>query len=264
MDWVPLDEVCAAVRNPKQHDIAGIRASIGRFGFVSPAVRDERTGRLVAGHGRAEALRAMRAAGEAPPAGVRVDGDGGWLVPLLVGWASRSDAEAEAYLVADNQWTLAGGWDAPALADLLADVAATDEDLLAVAGFSADDLAALVTDDDASDDSDSEDGKGRLLGDLAGVTLGEPDITPEPGDVWWLGEHLVLVVASPHTEWHLWMSFLDNEGAVLLPYPSPAAPLAENPTGRRVVLVQPNPYLAGWLLTAWTRATGDTPRKTSV
>lgn len=258
IDHVPLDDLAPAVRNPKGHDLAAIRASITRFGFVAPAIRDERTGRLVVGHGRCEALRAMRAAGEPAPAGVEVDQAGAWLVPVRVGWSSRSDVEAEAYLVLDNQQTIAGGWDFDELAAVVADLVATDRGLTEVLGFSSDELADLLGDlpntdlDDLGDDVD----KGGLL-ELAGTTVGEPDYEPGRGDVWWLGDHHVLVVANPHTEWAAYVGLL-VDGAVLLPYPSPLAGLIEA-AGRRVVMVQPSRYIAGWVLTKWARVTGQTP-----
>jgi hypothetical protein len=104
-----LSALTPAQRNPKKHALPALRDSIGRFGYVEPIVLDERTGRLVAGHGRAKALSLMKAKGGKPPAGV-AEKDGEWLVPVLRGWASRSDQEAEAYLLASNQLTVAGGW----------------------------------------------------------------------------------------------------------------------------------------------------------
>jgi hypothetical protein len=38
------DEITGAARNPKKTDDAGIRRSIERFGFATPALRDEHTG----------------------------------------------------------------------------------------------------------------------------------------------------------------------------------------------------------------------------
>lgn len=151
LDFLPLDDVVPAARNPKGHDLDGIQRSITRFGFVSPAVIDQRTGRMVAGHGRVLALRAMRDAGQSPPAGVQLDADA-WMVPMLVGWSSRSDAEAEAFLVADNEWTVRGGWDDAGLGQMLADIAEADPDLMAVTGFTEDDLSKLLTGGDAPDD----------------------------------------------------------------------------------------------------------------
>lgn len=119
-EYLPLGSIKGAERNPKKHtpDLGG---SIGRFGYADGVILDERTGRLVAGHGRTEQLLAMKAAGEAPPDGIEVLGDE-WLIPVQRGWSSRSDSEAEAFLVAHNQLGTAGGWDEDELAKLLADL----------------------------------------------------------------------------------------------------------------------------------------------
>jgi hypothetical protein len=151
IEYLPLDDIVGAARNPKRHTTDGLIASIGRFGYATPALRDERTGRLVVGHGRTEAVRQIRDAGEDPPSGVRVDDAGLWLVPVVCGWASRSDAEAEAYLVADNRHTELGGWDHQELAELLADVQAFDPDLIQATGWDLDNLADLMTDRSGND-----------------------------------------------------------------------------------------------------------------
>ena len=58
IEYVPLDQLKKAPRNPKAHS-DDIKTSIGRFGYVEPIVVDERTGCIVAGHGRREALLAL-------------------------------------------------------------------------------------------------------------------------------------------------------------------------------------------------------------
>ncbi len=77
VDYMRLGDVQPAEVNPKGHD-GSIAESIGRFGFNDPLALDERTGRLVEGHGRLDELKARRARGESPPARVRVDDDGEW------------------------------------------------------------------------------------------------------------------------------------------------------------------------------------------
>lgn len=272
VEYVDLDTITSATRNPKGHQLATIRASIARFGFVTPAVIDERTTRLVVGHGRTEALRAMRDDGETPPAGVRLDGTT-WQVPVLYGWASRSDAEAEAYLIADNQNTIAGGWDEAGLSTMIKGLHGIDPTLLDVTGFSEDQLAALMADPDVPDadghydgdqvdeeeGDDTQAGKGALLS-LVGATVGDPDYPVATGDIWRMGDRLILAVANPHTEWQTWVPLL-TDGALLLPYPSPLAAVAEGAVNRDVVFVQPNKYIAGWLLTKWARVTGGEPIK---
>lgn len=143
LEYLPLDEVKPAKRNPKLHDDASLDASLDRFGFTEPVLLDERTGRLVAGHGRLERLRQARDRGDAAPEGIQVLRDGTWKIPVIRGWASRDDAEAEAYLVASNRIVETGGWDLPELADLLGAVQSTDRGLEGV-GYLDDDLDALL------------------------------------------------------------------------------------------------------------------------
>lgn len=118
-EYIPLDHLQADPANPKAHDGDAIDASIGRFGIIDQIVRDDRTGYIISGHGRDEALRRMRDRGDNPPEGIRVDAGGHWLVPVIVGWSSRTDAEARAALIALNQTTMLGGWVDDALLDLL-------------------------------------------------------------------------------------------------------------------------------------------------
>lgn len=115
---MPLDEFRRADRNPKQHDVLGIIDSLRRFGFVEPAVINERTKKLVAGHGRGEALERMKADGEPAPLRVRVEGNR-WFVPVLRGISFKNAAEAEAYLLASNRLPEAGGWDRNGVAAIL-------------------------------------------------------------------------------------------------------------------------------------------------
>lgn len=132
LEMVPLDDLLArpAPRNAKRHDEQGIRESITRHGFVENPAIDERTGLLVAGHGRLTDLGVRRSAGEAPPDGVEVADDGTWMVPVQRGWASRSDSDAEAYLVASNELTIRGGWDEKMLAEMFDDYQTEPEWLL--------------------------------------------------------------------------------------------------------------------------------------
>jgi hypothetical protein len=143
IEYVSIDALKKHPRNPKDHDIGAISRSVGRFGFTSPVIVDERTGYLVAGHGRIDTLAQLKAQGKEPPANVKAD-KGDWLVPVVRGVAFNSDAEIEAYLVADNRLTMLGGWNEPELAGLLQDLAAQDTALLEATGYDADDLQALL------------------------------------------------------------------------------------------------------------------------
>jgi len=136
-----LTQIVPALRNAKGHADAEIRASVGRFGYVELMTVDERTGRLVAGHGRLDALKAMQERGEPAPAGVVVHGQH-WVAPVLRGWSSRSDAEADAYLLASNRLVEVGGWDNESLVTILK--ALEENAALVGVGYSSAEIAALA------------------------------------------------------------------------------------------------------------------------
>lgn len=143
-EYRPLDEVARAARNPKRHDEENLAASLARFGYVEQITVDERTGKLVAGHGRLDALLARRERGEDPPDGITVDDAGVWAVPVARGWRSTTDAEAEAYLIESNQSVMLPGWDPAGLAEMLDDIGRTDPSLLLPAGFGPEVLARFL------------------------------------------------------------------------------------------------------------------------
>lgn len=143
IEYMPLSEITGAIDNPKRHDLPTIARSIDEFGYVEPIVIDERTSRLVAGHGRTEDLQARRAAGAEPPDGVVVRGEE-WMVPVVRGWASETDEQAAAYLLVSNRAPQLGGWDNAQLADMLRTLDDSDSSLLLAAGFDEDTLEDLL------------------------------------------------------------------------------------------------------------------------
>lgn len=168
IQYQPLAALVADPANPKAHDIDLISDSVNRFGYLEPIVRDERTGYIISGHGRTSALRAMEEAGAVAPDGVSVDEDGVWQVPVLVGWASRSDSDARAALIALNRTGEVGGWNDIALLDLLARLGEEDDGLLGV-GYSDKDISDLTRfleqhdADDLDDLADQWDGSGLAV-----------------------------------------------------------------------------------------------------
>jgi hypothetical protein len=142
--------------NPKDHKLVDIGESFDRWGFTEPGLVDERTGLIVAGHGRLAAAIEAKAAYEdamaqyesdfedyrqaveelddddgpgapAPPEPVRpevpegivVTNDGEWALPIVRGWASANDQEARDYVVATNRLVEAGGWKLDLLAEFM-------------------------------------------------------------------------------------------------------------------------------------------------
>lgn len=137
-----LDELVAAEQNPKAHDEASLDASLTRFGYVEPIVRDDRTGRLVSGHGRTERIRARHAAGDDPPEGVEAD-EGQWRVPVVTGWASKDDVEANAAIIALNRIGERGGWHEEDLAGMLTNLGTAGAGLEGT-GYEPDDVTELL------------------------------------------------------------------------------------------------------------------------
>lgn len=119
VEMVPLSKLMEWPGNPKEHDLDTIGESFERFGFIEPIVFDEKTKRIVAGHGRREKLLSWRDSGKPPPDRIEVRGKE-WLVPVLRGVSFENAHEAEAYLLQSNQSVIRGGYNATALAAMLA------------------------------------------------------------------------------------------------------------------------------------------------
>ena len=85
-----------------------------------------------------------------PPAGIAVDEEGEWYVPMQFGINAESIAAAEAFAVAHNNLTMAGGgfshmdiakmWDTETYADLLFELRQADELPVGVESVDVDDL----------------------------------------------------------------------------------------------------------------------------
>lgn len=180
--YIPLTDVRPADVNPKAHDIGSIATSILRRGFVEVPALDGRTGKLVAGHGRIEALQWLHKEGREPPEGIKTRGDE-WLVPVLHGWSSKSDADAMAYLVASNRLVEAGGWDETELERLLVEIGKAGE--LDGTGYDEDDVDKILR-ATAGDETPAE----------------PPPATSwvKPGDLFALGEHRLLCGDSTKAE----------------------------------------------------------------
>lgn len=196
IEYVPLAEIATWDRNPKDHDLPGLAASFERWGMTQPIVRDEATGRLVAGHGRLEVLAEKKANGEDPPARVTTNGKD-WLIPVVCGVAFESEHEAEAYLLADNQLSIVGGWKEEELADLLREHA---PDGLIGMGW---DPSDFLDPDSLPEFPPADTTAGAQESPQGAQEEPEPDhldnipaiATPraKAGEVWALGDHRVMV-----------------------------------------------------------------------
>lgn len=178
IEYLALAVLVKWPKNPKDHDLDALGASFRRFGYVDPIIIDERSGKMVAGHGRLDRLEESKAGGEKSPERIKVRADGEWLVPVLRGVSFKSTKEAAAYLIANNQQAMLCGFDQDLLAEFVKE---NHVDIEAEGiGFTDRDLRAL-----------------EALG--AGGSSGgaDPDDVPElakdpvtrPGDLWVMGKH---------------------------------------------------------------------------
>ena len=154
--YIRIDKIIGADINPKDHDIGVLITAIQRFGFTSPLIRNEDTQKLVAGHGRLEALITMFKSGYSLPKGILKEDDM-WLVPVVTGLNFENEEEALSYLIADNKLSEVGGWNEQALLDMLKDI-----DNLEGVGFDHNDAQDILDNMEAEWDADDTD---RGLGD---------------------------------------------------------------------------------------------------
>lgn len=185
--YVRLDQLVPALANPKAHDQDGLAASFDRFGYIEPIVEDDRTGRLLSGHGRLDQLQALYEAAHAAPDGIDVDEDGMWLAPVVRGWSSADDDEAQAAVIAVNRLVEKGGWEVEALAEQLEHLLTTPAGLDGT-GYIEPDLTALL----ASLQPIEVSGHQRGHTDPDAVPDPPPQQVTNPGDVWLLGPHRLL------------------------------------------------------------------------
>ena len=141
---VEIDKLIPYARNARTHSpeqIAQLRASLREFGFISPAVIDNKFNILV-GHGRIAAARE----------------EGYKTVPCVFA-ENLTDAQKRAYILADNRLALNAGWDEEMLSVELSDLAGDAFDL-SLLGFDDEELSALM---DISEDEITEDDCADLL-----------------------------------------------------------------------------------------------------
>ena len=174
-EQVSVDLIKPHDRNVNQGDTGKIYQSITDNGFYGACIVQRSSRRILAGSHRW---------GAAKQAGMPA-------VPVI--WADVDDDAALRIMLSDNATARAGNDNPAALAELLAELAATDKGLLGTA-FSGDDLDQLIS-------------------DLAGMPQpglladADPDAIPDdaptrvkPGELWQLGRHRLLCGDSTKPE----------------------------------------------------------------
>ena len=131
--WLPCAALTPWAKNPRKNAAAipKVAASLRAFGFVAPVVVWKEGARMVAGHTRLAALQSILA--EEPtfiPKGAPPGALPGMLPVRFHPFAS--EAEADAYGIADNRLNEIAEWDSAALDGLLDSL---NVDLVALSGF---------------------------------------------------------------------------------------------------------------------------------
>ena len=104
---VEINEIKLWDKNPKSHDIAGIKKSLQLYGFVAPVILRPDY-QCVAGHGRIEATRQLVKSGTIPK-GIKVV-HGKIYVPAYI-TDTLTDDQWQTYSIIDNRLTELGRWD---------------------------------------------------------------------------------------------------------------------------------------------------------
>ena len=163
----------ANVRTHDEYNLEAVKASLRRFGFQSPIVIDS-DGVVRAGNARLEAAKQL----------------GLEEVPCVV--TDLEGADAVAYALADNRTAELADWDGEALKRIVSEL---DEDLQRAAGFlfeGEEEIDWSELDEEASGAGGwGEGGKLDGMQDVAAPELEEEEVS-ELGDVWCLGDHMLV------------------------------------------------------------------------
>ncbi len=158
-ETVKLSDLTPHPDNPRQGDIGAIATSIQENGWYGTIVAQQSTGIVLAGNHRLQAAKQLG------------------MTELPVYWVDVDDTTARKILLADNRVNDLASYDSEALAEILTELATTD-DLLGT-GYDGDDIDTLLG--DLEWDRDEIDDPGPT----------EPPADPvtKPGDVIQLGNH---------------------------------------------------------------------------
>jgi hypothetical protein len=249
------------VRKHGARSIAAIKASLSRFGQQTPITVTQKDKIIRKGNGTWTAAREL-----------------GW-THILVQWSELSGADAVAYSIADNRSSELSEFDTAELARTLdalrddnfevADLGFTDAELKALTNPDSPEAAAALLQPagaaettsaspptaapDSSSDKVDRSNDGNLLA-LLDVTIAEPRNKVAAGDVYRLGPH-VLVCADVMNGLASYLPFLSNE-VMFAPFAGPFAPLTERAEQKPLVIVQPDPYIAGHILDQYENVNG--------
>jgi DNA modification methylase len=171
IEYVSPDSLVLDPANPRVHgakQILQITASIRAFGFIIPVVIDA-MGRVISGHGRVEAAKALSLS--VIPA-IRIE--------------HLTSMQARAFAIADNKLTENADWNEPLLAEQLKMLSEAELEFdVEVTGFEAAEIDLLIEGMDPVPDGQT-DPADELPEATSAVSVSKP------GYLWSLGRHRVL------------------------------------------------------------------------
>src|ERR1039458_343023 len=167
----PIAELKLDPKNPRLHTLRQVRQiarSIEAFGFNVPVLINA-AGKIVAGHGRVMACKQL-----------------GWSQVPTIRLDHLTEAQARAFMIADNKLTENAEWDDRLLAEQLETLAAMDLDFsLEVTGFEIGEIDLRI--EQISSSTEEAHARADCLPEPAkGLSV------TRPGDLWLLNEHRVL------------------------------------------------------------------------
>ena len=253
---VHIDNLEVHPHNPRRGKIEAIAENIRETGWHGVIVADRTTRLVVVGNHR---LQAAKLAG---------------MTTVPVQWIDADNEEhQQRKLIGDNRASDIAEWDAAALQAALRLLEQTpraltgtgfaDADLIGLAAmqaaddFDADDYAPPEPDEDpfgfaeTPDPDAPPDPRGRVVEAVA-FKLADPDTVPAARSTWRIGPHIVAVM-HPAIDTDRWRPLLGPEpplGRTLMPWAGPAMIFAPHLAGRPLLVLQPDPYIAGWVLAA--------------
>jgi len=216
-----------------------LQESLEKYGDLSGIVHDLNSDELISGNMRSSIIKIdeceieLTAVYETPTSqGTVAEGyviwEGAKYNYRQVRWTEEDCKFAN---IAANR--MGGDWDYDILANEF------DPDLLIEAGFEDWEIGEF------KDKGSIDDGEFSLLS-LADVTLDEPKSKIERGEAVPLGNHL-LVCMDVFTEHSTWYQYLTPE-SLLLPYAGVYALLSKKALTHRLVLIQPDPFIAAHIM----------------
>jgi hypothetical protein len=234
--YVATDELAVSPRNSRTHSkaqVALLAKSIREFGWTNPILTDG-ANNVIAGAGR---LAAAKQLGESK-------------VPTIA-LADLTPAQRKAYMIADNKIALHAGWDDDILGQEMQELIDLGFDI-ELTGFDQREVDMLLDDEEERAPEEKNLSKVDAL-------LSDPSIVVEKGDVWQVGDH-VLYCTEVVTGWSQWVGAL-TEGSLLCVYPGPFVAVSKKASEHRLVMIQPDPYVAGHILDTFKRIHKKAPKK---